>query len=326
MRINIIGAGSIGLLYGAKLGLSGAEVTIWTRTREQSDLINRKGVHFIGPNGEVENVMSLTSEWLTGERVIRVDHTSSSWIILAVKQTDINDELLDLIRELTTHAQEGSAIVCIQNGVGHLEKLADSVVGIPVYAAVTTAGAKREDKRTVRYTGDGQLWVSNRAENCSNYDYMDVMSQKLFVDSMQKAGFDVFLSNEINNRIFQKLLINAIINPLTAIFDSTNGELPKHKKRLNVMTALFNETITVLRAAGISLPEDSWLRLLEVCEKTSVNVSSMLSDVRAGRLTEIDAINGAIVRMGEQHHLKTPMNESVIAIIESYELDPKERE
>ncbi|WP_197934141.1 2-dehydropantoate 2-reductase [Paenibacillus sp. GSMTC-2017] len=326
LRIDVIGGGSIGLLYAARLAISGASVTVWTRTHEQSDIINREGIRFMKDNGSAEEVIAVSSEWLTSERISSLQQLSSNWIILAVKQTDITEQLLQLIHMMSFRLEEGSAIVCLQNGIGHIEKLTTLDLKIPVYAAVTTEGAKREDKRTVRHTGIGQVWISEEAENDRNREQIDVISQKMFIDYLKKAGFDVFLSNEINKRVFQKLLINAVINPLTSIFDSTNGELPKHIKRLDIMKALFDETVIVLQATGMDVPEDSWERLLDVCQKTSSNISSMLGDVRAGRHTEIDAINGAIVRLAEQHQLKAPMNESVIAMIKSYKLDHNNKE
>ncbi|MOA32778.1 putative 2-dehydropantoate 2-reductase [compost metagenome] len=121
----------------------------------------------------------------------------------------------------------------------------------------------------------------------------------------------------MNNRIYHKLLINAVLNPLTALFDVKNGELPAHPTRMALMRALYEETALILKGAGMQLESDGWAQIIEVCERTSGNVSSMLSDVRAGRKTEIGAINGAVVRLAEQQQLKAPCNRAVMELVDA---------
>lgn len=318
MGIHIVGGGAIGLLFAAKLALAEVETSLWTRTEEQNKLLHEQGLLLVNGHGE-EQLVRVASEWLNEDRIADQEKEDEMWILLAVKQTAIDDELLAHVKALAGMAKNGASVVCLQNGIGHTEKLAAALSRTPVYAAVTTEGAKRENGRKVQHTGIGELWIGDiglkeqkNAEKCEN-------AQKMLLLSLQKAGFHAFLSKDMNNRVYQKLLINAVINPLTAIFDVTNGQLPQHHRRLQHMKALHNETYEIVVAAGMEPIENSWEIVLDVCRRTSSNVSSMLSDVRAGRRTEIEAINGAVSRLAAQLGLKSPLNDAVTALIEVYD-------
>ncbi|MDQ6418981.1 2-dehydropantoate 2-reductase [Paenibacillus sp. LHD-117] len=333
MRIGIIGGGSIGLLIGAKLAESGTDVTVWTRTENQSENITKKGIRLLAEHGS-EKVVKAAGEWLSEERLRTAEKAgvrSCEWYILALKQTDLSEEVVGRIIRLIRLTPGAPALVCMQNGTGHLEKLAEAAAGgFDLYNAVTTVGAKREDERSVRHTGHGLIHIGSRAENSIDAgsdaspervpDMADQTSnrQKMLLESLIRAGFDASLSNDIHNRVFQKLLMNAIINPLTAIFDIRNGELPSHPRGYPLMKALHLETEAILRAAGMDEWQDSWEGVLGVCQRTSQNVSSMLADVRAGRRTEIGSINGEIVRLATAHGLQAPLNESVLRLVEAF--------
>lgn len=317
MRIEVVGGGAIGLLFAARLAGAGADVTVWTRTLRQSELIQERGISLISQEGET--VLHAYSDWLHPDRMSARGSEGVTSIMLAVKQNAINDELIGSLRALTQSNRTGStSLICLQNGIGHLDKLAEGLQGVRLYAAVTTEGAKREDERTVRHTGAGTLWINDRPHTAGISGENSDKPQKMLLDSLQKAGFEVSLSNEMEDRIFQKLLINAVINPLTAIFDVLNGELPNNKRRCELMEALHRETYGILTSAGMKPDADSWNKVLEVCMRTAANVSSMLADVRAGRPTEIEAINGAVSRLAAKHGMKSPLNDAMTAIIQSY--------
>ncbi|MHA6484741.1 ketopantoate reductase family protein [Paenibacillus sp. strain BS8-2] len=334
MRIGIIGGGSIGLLFAAKLALAGEEVTVWTRTLEQSELIGQAGIRILDEQG-VERLASVSSKVLSVESLNAAESeglASAAYYLLALKQTDLTGPTIELIVRLIGLTPGKPALICLQNGTGHLQKFVAASQGkFAVYNAVTSAGAKRIDGRSVHHTGEGPLFLANRAEarikagDQLQHSYEmeaetvseDAIRQKKLLSVLIRAGFEASLSNHIHNRVFQKLLINAIINPLTALFDITNGELPAHPSRLALMKTLHDETASILYASGMEEWTDSWVSVLGVCGRTSSNVSSMLADVRSGRRTEIDSINGEIVRIGFKHGIKAPLNESMLRLIEA---------
>lgn len=327
MLIDIIGGGSIGLLCGAKLAIAGADVTVWTRSQEQADHLELQGIALQDANGEDEQIVKVKGAWIQRmSHLIPVPEITQlnqiRWIIIAVKQPDLNSKLLEQINGLAISCENQKvSILCLQNGRGHLEKIQKALPHITVLAAVTTDGARRMNGHTVRHTGKGQLWIGEWRGFQVNTDKDLEKTYNMLVLLLQTAGFTALLSNDMENRIFHKLLINAVINPLTAMFDVKNGELPLHPTRDSIMRALYVETEQILLEAGMTEIEDGWQQIIKVCQQTSNNISSMLSDVRAGRVTEIAAINGAVARLAEQLGRSAPLNQAAVVIIES--LHPK---
>ncbi|WP_053375486.1 ketopantoate reductase family protein [Paenibacillus sp. FJAT-27812] len=328
MRIDVVGGGSLGLLYGAKLADAGADVTIWTRSEKQALLVAEQGIRLIELGGTSERLIRVRSEWMerASERRWMKDQNLKKadyrWVLLTVKQTDLDDRLLERLAQLTNSPiNDGTAMLCLQNGIGHLEQIQSKLPNMPLHAAVTTEGAKRLDSRTVEHTGRGQLWLGKWGENGRKENESLVFPQNMLVSMLQSAGFASFLSNDLENRIFHKLLINAVINPLTAIFDVENGQLPEHPIREKLMRELYAESELILVNAGMSMPKDGWQLIIDVCRQTSRNISSMLSDVRAGRVTEIDAINGGVARLAGKQGLEAPLNRAITELVQA--LHPK---
>ncbi|NIK75881.1 2-dehydropantoate 2-reductase [Paenibacillus castaneae] len=328
MQFDIVGGGSIGLLYGARLAEAGAKVTIWTRSQEQAAVLQEQGIRLRDMDSANERLIKVNSLW-SGLAVEEPVHPSSiegettRWVLLTVKQTDLTDELMRQLEWISkgSTSEAAAAIICLQNGIGHLERIQSWLPNMLLLAAVTTEGAKRIDLCSVQHTGNGELWLGEWAENERNPDDSFDIAQKMLISILQSAGFTTFLSNNMKNRIFNKLLINAVINPLTAIFDVTNGQLPNHPSRERLMRELYVETERVLLKAGLTLEKDGWQQIIEVCKHTCANVSSMLSDIRAGRSTEISAINGGVVGLAAKYKLQAPFNQAIIELVQA--LHPK---
>ena len=122
--------------------------------------------------------------------------------------------------------------------------------------------------------------------------------------------------------IWGKLVINAAINPLTALLRVKNGELLERPSAREMMRELAIETANVARAENIQLPFDDPVKAAEdVARKTAANTSSMLQDILRGALTEIDAICGAVVMAGQKHGIETPANKACWQLVKSLQ-DP----
>jgi len=328
------------MLLSARLALSGQDVTLWTRTEEQARRIDEQGVALEVPESvELErsveqesSVASLESVEFerpvesaggTGRRFARLRAApfadarqgEASCVLVAVKQTALNEALLGRMSHV---AAQGAVFVLFQNGIGHFERMQAALPGRRLLSAVTTEGALRTGLASVRHTGRGETWIGSEAAHLNDPQLEAAMRAAKLM--MEKAGFSAFLSNEIRQRILRKLLINAVINPLTAIWRISNGELPNSPDRLIAMQALFRETSHLLRLhGGLQGMSDAklWEALLEVCAATSANRSSMLQDVLAGRQTEIDAVNGQICRMAAEAGEPSPWNEIVTTLVKA---------
>ncbi|WP_219836341.1 ketopantoate reductase family protein [Paenibacillus sp. R14(2021)] len=306
MTIIIVGAGALGLLYAARLAQAGEGVTLLTRTEEQAQLISEEGIHYENASGSHARIRvqaNTLSRWISDPA-----RPTADWLLLAVKQPHVNEVMLQMLSSL---AGPGTPLLALQNGIGHLERLQAALPRSPVFAAVTTEGALRTAGNAVRHTGQGFLAFGNWTKNEENIS----KPQKMLLKSLLGAGIEAILSNDMENRVYVKLLLNAVINPLTAIFQVKNGDLPQDPFRLQWMRALHEESEVILRGAGFRPDNDTWESLLKVCEATAQNESSMLRDVRSGRVTEIAWINGGIAARAKQLGLPSPMNDAVTALI-----------
>lgn len=299
------------MLLAARLALSEQEVVLWTRSEEQAALIGEQGVTMESASDAGNRRVDLQAVPLAEAR-----QGAAGLVLVAVKQTAWSERLL---RRLSQAAAADAAVVLFQNGIGHVERLQAALPGRLLLTAVTTEAALRTGPASVRHTGTGETWIGSEIVQPAAQTRLGIALNNVR-KRLEKAGFSVFLSNEIKQRVLRKLLINSVINPLSAIWRVTNGELPNAPERLTAMQALFRESVRILRRHG-GLQEEAdaalWEAVLEVCAATSANRSSMLQDVLAGRPTEIDAMNGHICRMAAEVGEPSPWNEIVATLVKA---------
>jgi 2-dehydropantoate 2-reductase len=316
-EIAVMGGGALGLLLAGKLAAAGHAVTLWTRTKKQAVRVGLQGITIECLGQDTPLVVQVNA--LPAEEV---PSGFCGHVLLTVKQTAITSSLLGfLTRTVSDHA----AVTLFQNGIGHIEPVAAALPGRQLLAAVTTEGALRTGISSVRHTGKGETWIGQPLVSSIGWA-QSASYEETLVRVMKQAGFSVFVSNSIRERMLRKLLINAVINPLTALWRVTNGELPASSDRRIVMHALFRETAEILKSYGLQGTEspELWKNVLGVCSSTADNRSSMLQDVLAGRETEINALNGAICRMAESEGKEAPWNAVVTALVKAILL-PEER-
>ncbi|WEK52997.1 MAG: 2-dehydropantoate 2-reductase [Candidatus Cohnella colombiensis] len=315
--VGVIGGGSIGLLLAGKLSAAGYDVTIWTRTQRQADDLNRYGITLEDPTGMT----------LHQSRVFAVHYTEATFfkhgpILLAVKQTALTSELY---KQLARTVPVGGSLVLFQNGIGHVERLQQELPNRHIVVAVTTEAALRLNGTTVRHTGKGETqlgeWGSSMIDQQENQHTNRLVDSRKTINDvegvLQEAGFTAFLSNQLREAVMRKLLVNAVINPLTALLRVTNGDLIVTDERIALMHSLFTETFVILQAHGLKEQQSLWQWVVQVCEQTKDNESSMLQDIKANRMTEVDAINGAICQLARQQGLEAPLNTMITALIQA---------
>lgn len=321
MRVWCIGAGSMGLLLAGRLQAAGGNVWIVPRSANQAEAIRRNGVTVTDSCGTGTRVERIPVPAFAFEEMVEggsVPEESPDWIVLLVKQSHLTDEL---VRVLARYGENGTRLLCFQNGLGHAEKLAQVIPADKLFVAVTTEGARRASPVEVAHTGRGTTTVGPafpeclEAEGRANGPESGQKAQKKLENLLHEAGFEAHLSNNMDTIVWNKLLVNAVINPLTALLRVKNGELPKSEYRLELMRSIYEEARTVASKRGIELGSDGWMRILQVCRDTAANDSSMLQDVLAGRITEVEWINGAIVRLAREFQLDVPVNETVYRLI-----------
>ncbi|MGZ9585052.1 ketopantoate reductase family protein [Paenibacillus marinisediminis] len=315
--MDIVGAGAMGLLFASKiLGASGS-VRIWTRTEEQARMLREEGLFIELLDGSVTQYDKVQAHPLfeAPDRIRESDFKVDK-LGLFVKQTHWTGEMLELLKQMPATAQRST--VCFQNGIGHIERLSTVIPREQLLTAVTTEAAKRVAPNRISHRGNGTTWIGSGVELTVN----GVQSIAEWNNLLNEAGILTFVSNNIEEMVYQKLLINAVINPLTAILRIRNGELLLGDERVQLMRTVYEEVERIYAAIGIQLQEQQWQSIIQVCEKTAGNTSSMLADVLQQRSTEIEAITGELLKLADLHGLDVPVQRSLYLLIRA--LNPTE--
>lgn len=251
-------------------------------------------------------------------------------LVVSLKAKDILG-----IQRVAHRLTKDSAILFVQNGMGYIDKINEIVFPDPetrpnYIIGVVTHGAKRTKAYTVVHAGHGTiaLTILPRVNSATTQTFPPSARYLLRTITRTPVLAAVAYSpTELLQHQLEKLAINCIINPLTAIMDCTNGELIHNYHITRVMRLLLAEISLVIR----SLPELQnipnvqsrfdpgrlELATIRVAGATSLNLSSMLQDVRAGKETEIDFINGYIVRKGEEIGIRCIMNYMLMHMLEA---------
>lgn len=326
MEVKIVGAGSLGLLYAGKLAAARIPVTVATRTEEQAQALRENGITVVRRHDGTGTIQHGTVNAVSVQAETCLDgkgERERGWLLLTVKQRHLTQPLLGY---LSRQASAGFRIAALQNGIGHIEQLASVIPQGQLAAAVTTEGAARQGFDRVEHTGSGMTvigYADGGGEEPSGGGPAETdRPLKVLQKTLEQAGFDTLLSKNINTFIWNKLVINSVINPLTAIHGIPNGQLLDSPFLRMRMKLLFDEAMQVARAEQASPSPDLWDRLIEVCRRTAGNHSSMLQDLQGGRETEVEWINGSLLCKGQSRGLRLPAHEAVYRAIKELERKP----
>ena len=204
---------------------------------------------------------------------------------------------------------KNGTVLTIQNGLGHRERLAASLGDDNVAVGVIYVGAAL-DGDELRTTGPGRVELG-RAR------HVDALATAL-----QAGGMTACVVDDPWPAVWRKVVGNAAVNPVSALVGITNGELLEHLAA-RIVDAAAKEAARVATVEGVPITDDEAVELWRaMAQLTAGNRSSMLQDVRSGRPTEIDWINGEVVRRGQRHHIPTPVNDALLKLVEVAEAYP----
>lgn len=282
----IVGTGALACLFAARLSAVGRQVQMLGTWPEGLAVLQANGVTLV-VNGKRTSFPVLASADAREFAGVR-------WALVLVKAWQTERAAQQLFASL---AVDGVALT-LQNGLGHRETLVESLGAERVAIGVTSSGATLLAPGVVRAVGEGQI-------SLGSHPRLEPLAEKL-----QSAGFKVEVVNDVDALAWSKLVINAAINPVTALLDIPNGEILARPTARELSAALAHEVAAVASKKRIGLtfndPQDA---VEDVVRRTAENFSSMLQDVRRGARTEIDAICGAVVQAGEEVGVSTPIND-----------------
>lgn len=280
-------------LFAARLAESGMSVTMLGTWRAGLAALQAEGVRLLAADGSQRRFAVRATDDPGACRGIRQ-------AIVLVKSWQTAHAAAQLSRALPP---DGVAL-SLQNGLGNREKLAEALGEERVALGVTTAGATLVGPGVVQPGGAGTISLGTHPRTASLHE------------ALREAGFNVAVVADVEGLLWGKLVVNAAINPITALLRIPNGQLLARSTAYDLMRAAAIEAATVAAAQGIRLPyPDPAAAAATVAENTAGNHSSMLQDVQRGAPTEIEAICGAIVRAGQHAGIPTPINNTLYQLI-----------
>jgi 2-dehydropantoate 2-reductase len=294
----IIGTGAMACLFAARLAAAGVPFTMLGNWPEGIRALQQHGVRLSEADGSQK-----TYPVQVVERAADCAGVRFAMVFVKSWQTERTS------RQLKECLSPDGIVLTLQNGLGNREILAKELGAQRVALGVTTLGANLLGPGQVRPAGEGVTTLSAHPRLAPLADYL------------RTAGFLVEYAPDANALLWGKLVINAAINPLTAILNVPNGELLARPTARALMAAVARETAAVAVAQGIALPfPDPVVAVETITRRTAANISSMLQDILRGAPTEIDAISGAIVRAGTQTGLTTPINRTLWQLVKALSL------
>ena len=311
MKILIAGTGAIGSVIGGFLYKSGCDVTLAGRGKHIRH-ISSYGMTIKGIWGEysLKNIKTIEPHYLNS-------HDKFDVMILSVKSYDT----LNTITMYAPLLKNDGICVSFQNGLGNMELIA-SVVGIErTGGARVIFGAEVVEPGIVNVTvyADQIVIGPFNVEHNTNRDKLIKLSEII-----NQSGIPAYYADDVYPHLWAKMFYNCPLNPLGAMFRMSYGELVKNNEIVLIMNDIVREAFNVAKAKGVSLPWATYQEFLELfytvlVPSTAGHKASMFQDIEKGKKTEVDALNGAIVKYGRDIGVSTDVNCTIVHIIKAIE-------
>lgn len=306
--VAVVGAGALGCLFGGMLARAGSQVTLIGRAGHIA-AIRRDGLRFES-RGQTTIIPVAATEDMAAVGGARL-------VLFCVKSTDTDAAAGAMAPQLGPDA----VVVSLQNGVDNVERirarLGNRVLPGLVYVAAEMAGPGH-----VRHTGGGSLTIGEldvlRRRNVSDRRMLEDIAA-LFT----AAGIKVTISDAVEVDLWTKLVMNCAYNAISALTGSPYGRMVALPDIRAVMADTVNEVVAVAAAKGVRLPDDLVVRAIRLADGMPVTISSTAQDLLRGRRTEIDHLNGYVVREGAALGIATPVNRTLNALVKLAEQKEK---
>jgi 2-dehydropantoate 2-reductase len=303
MKIAILGAGAMGSLFGGKLSTAGGcRVLLYDSNQAHVRRIAREGLIIETADGSPG--LTVHPEAATSPGEVR----GADVMIVFVKA----NATAEVAARFARLAGPSTLAVTLQNGLGNREILCEHFGEERTAAGVTSEGATFLGPGRIRHAGRGSTHL---AMSAGSNDRL-----KPLLRLLAEAGFETHIEEEVDSLIWSKLIVNVGINALTALLGVPNGGLLDHEPVREMMAELVAEAVAVASARGIRLTfPDPLETVFQVARRTAANRSSMLQDFDRNRPTEIDMINGAVVREADKLGIPVPVNRTVTRLVRALE-------
>lgn len=290
-------------LFGGYLARSGVKVTLAGSWPAGLAALKSRGI----------TVSDGVTAWSTPVQSAPIDQVAGRFgLVLVLVKSYQTRTVAPWLRR--TVADEG-LVVTLQNGLGNEPILARAVGRRRLAVGATAMGATLIAPAQVRVGGTGPTVVGSRLAAAEPLQRLAAC--------FTAAGLETTIGTDIDQVIWRKLAVNCAINAKAALSGVPNGRLLEDPATRQSMVRAASEVGAVAQALGIDLGVDPAAAALETAERTAGNLCSMLQDLQRGARTEIDALNGAVVRLGRRHGVPTSENERLWRAIRSVEGRPR---
>ncbi len=299
MKVCIVGCGAVGSLFAAHLAqVDDVEVWAYDVVAPHVEAINRSGLKLVGEADITGRVRATTDA---------AELPACDFGIVATKSMYTRAAI-----EASAHAFADGAVASVQNGVGNEEVIAEHVER--VIRGTTFPAGHVTEPGVVHMDTRGDTWLGPFEPKPAAMDAVTRLAEAITAGGMNTKALP-----DARGAQWTKLIFNAATNPLGALTRLTHGRLCELPDTRRLITQLVDEGKAVAEAQGITLDSDPDELVDHAAKVAYEHRASMLQDILAERTTEVDALNGGIVRFGEELGVPTPMNQAIAALIKGLE-------
>ena len=304
MKILFAGAGALGSRFGYMLFKNGEDVTFVDLWKEHVENITNNGLRVIIDDKELGyyNIPTYYPYDVEGEYDV---------IFVATKSM----QLRNMLAKVKHLMHENTKIICILNGLGHVDTLKEFVKEENILIGVTVWTSGLGGPGVLKAYGSGKTEIKQVKEE-------NLEATKALIDRLNKAGLNMKYSDNTFQSIWHKAGLNCVLNTYCTLIDCNIGEYGSYEQNLELTRAVLNEVTEVGRAEGVDVLQEVIEKNIENCfdpNTAGLHYPSLYQDMKNGRLKEIDYLNGAISKLGKKHNILTPVCDAVTLMIHAKE-------
>ncbi|MED6306355.1 MAG: 2-dehydropantoate 2-reductase [Candidatus Thermoplasmatota archaeon] len=286
MKITVIGPGAIGTLLATTMARNGNDISVLVKALQKNQFENGKIILENFNGKRIESRVKITTEL-----------ENPDWTIIAVKSYDVGN-LVDLLKK------SQSPVLCCQNGIKTYNQIKEEIGEERMAYMVTGMGSSKVESGRAVFKGSGFTYIGT----ISGQETSEIQELSYV---MNKAGIKCKVVKDIFNYVWLKAIINCSINPVAAYYGVPNGKLEEPELNHKIRNICM-ETEKIATKTGIKLPLQPWTEIKKIIQNTSENKCSMLQDLENGHRTEIDALNGEIIRIADDNRLDASYNKDIM--------------
>lgn len=301
MKIAIIGDGALGCLFSAELSKTN-EVILLTHTQEKTDIINQNGLSVTETDHHIDSFHHLRA-YASGTYQQQVD-----LVVILVKATQTAGAVQQNLPVIGPH----TLVLTLQNGMGNKDIITQYIPESQLLLGTINHNSVLLDTGKVFHSGIGITSIGSQFVPYSKLEEIR--------DVFLKSGLGCAIVDNIGFLLWKKLFVNIAINAFTYITQTPMGFITHNTEAGIITSAVLREAVQVAQAEGFSFNTDEIISFVrEIADTHPMGYSSMSQDRKKGHLTEIDFINGAVVRLTQKHHLSVPYNELIVNLVHTLE-------